>query len=126
MFTPAYAQAGDAAGGPSALLQFLPFILIFVIFYFFIIRPQQKRVKEHRDMLAALRRGDEVVTSGGLIAKITRVSEDEDEVEAEISDGVKVRVMKPTIAQVISKTEPAKGGSVKAPDSKSKATGGRI
>ena len=91
----------------EALGQFVPLILIFVIMYFLFIRPQQKKVKEHQAMIAALRRGDEIVTQGGLIGKITKVK-DETEVEVEVSDGVKVRVVRSTIAQVRSKTEPAK------------------
>ena len=103
--TPAYAQA--AGGGAGALGQFLPLILIFAIMYFLLIRPQQKKVKEHQAMVEALRRGDQVVTQGGLIGKVSKVK-DEGEVEVEIAEGVKVRVVKSTIAQVLSKTEPAK------------------
>ena len=104
--TPAYAQAagGDPLGGFGS---FVPLILIFVIFYFFLIRPQQKRAKEHKKMLEALRRGDQVVTQGGIMGKVTRVKDGEDEVEVEIADGVKVRVVRQTIASVVSKTEPA-------------------
>ncbi|MGM0585916.1 MAG: preprotein translocase subunit YajC [Pseudomonadota bacterium] len=104
--TPAYAQTagGDPLGG---LGSFVPLILIFVIFYFFLIRPQQKRAKEHKQMLEALRRGDQVVTSGGIVGKVTRVKEGEDEVEVEIADGIKVRVVRQTIANVVSRTEPA-------------------
>lgn len=88
--------------------QFVPLILIFVIMYFLLIRPQQKKVKDHQAMVAALRRGDEVVTAGGLVGKITKVKDDS-EVEVELAQGVKVRVLRPTIAQVRSKTEPAEG-----------------
>lgn len=101
--TPAYAQAAD--GGAATLIGFLPIILIFVIMYLLLIRPQQKKVKEHRAMVEALRRGDQVVTSGGLIGKITKVSDSE--VEVEVAPNIKVRVVKSTIAQVMSKTEPA-------------------
>ena len=104
--TPAYAQAAGAGDPMSALGQFVPLILIFVIFYFFLIRPQQKRAKEHRELLEKLRRGDEVVTQGGLIGKITKVKDD-DEIEVQIAEGVKVRVVRATIASVVSKTEPA-------------------
>ena len=86
---------------------FIPLILIFAIMYFLLIRPQQKKVKEHQNMVAALRRGDQVVTQGGLIGKVTKVKE-ENEIEVEVADGVKVRVLQNTIAQVLSKTEPAK------------------
>jgi preprotein translocase subunit YajC len=90
----------------EAFAQFVPLILIFVIMYFLLIRPQQKKVKEHQAMIAALRRGDEVVTAGGLIGKITKVKDDA-EVEVELVSGMKVRVVRGTIAQVRSKTEPA-------------------
>ncbi|WP_373352672.1 preprotein translocase subunit YajC [Pseudoroseicyclus sp. CXY001] len=85
----------------------LPLIAIFAIMYFFLIRPQQKKVKEHQAMVSALRRGDQVVTQGGIVGKVARVKEG-DEIEVEIAAGVTVRVVKATIAQVISKTEPAK------------------
>lgn len=90
----------------AALGQFLPLILIFAIMYFLLIRPQQKKVKEHQAMVDALRRGDQVVTQGGLIGKVTKVKED-NEIEVELAENVKVRVVKTTIAQVVSKTEPA-------------------
>ena len=90
----------------EAFAQFVPLILIFVIMYFLLIRPQQKKVKEHQAMIAALRRGDEVVTAGGLIGKISKVKDDA-EVELELATGLKVRVVRATIAQVRSKTEPA-------------------
>jgi preprotein translocase subunit YajC len=90
----------------EAFAQFVPLILIFVIMYFLLIRPQQKKVKEHQAMITALRRGDEIVTAGGLIGKITKVKDDA-EVEVELVTGMKVRVVRATIAQVRSKTEPA-------------------
>lgn len=103
--TPAFAQAaGGGAGG--AFASFVPLILIFAIMYFLLIRPQQKRAKEHQKMVAAVRRGDQVVTAGGLIGKVTKVRDD-GEIEVELSEGVKVRVVQNTIAQVRSKTEPA-------------------
>ncbi len=85
---------------------FIPLILIFAIMYFLLIRPQQKKLKEHQAMVAALRRGDQVVTQGGLIGKVSKVKDDQ-ELELEIADGVKVRVVRNTIAQVLNKTEPA-------------------
>ena len=104
--TPAYAQAaGGAAANP--IMQFLPLILIFAIMYFLMVRPQQKKAKEHKAMVEALRRGDQVITQGGVIGKVSRVKEGENEVEVEIADGVKVRVVKSTIVQVLNKTEPA-------------------
>ncbi|HAB39838.1 MAG: preprotein translocase subunit YajC [Tateyamaria sp.] len=91
----------------EAFAQFTPLILIFGIMYFLLIRPQQKKVKEHAAMVSALRRGDQVVTQGGLIGKVVKVKDD-NEVDVELSEGVKVRVVQSTIAQVLSKTEPAK------------------
>ena len=90
----------------DAIAQFVPLILIFAIMYFLLIRPQQKKVKEHQAMVGAVRRGDQVVTQGGLIGKVTKVKED-NELEVEIADGVKVRVVQSTLADVRSKTEPA-------------------
>lgn len=90
----------------GGLEQFVPLILIFLIMYFLLIRPQQKKMKEHQNMVENLRRGDMVVTQGGLIGKVSKVKED-NEIEVELAEGVKVRVVKSTIAQVLSKTEPA-------------------
>ena len=89
----------------EGLIGFVPIVFIFLIMYFLMIRPQQRKVKEHRAMVEALRRGDQVVTAGGLIGKITKVNEGE--VEIEVAQNVRVRVIKSTIAQVTSKTEPA-------------------
>ncbi|WP_299149461.1 preprotein translocase subunit YajC [uncultured Tateyamaria sp.] len=91
----------------EAFGQFIPLILIFAIMYFLLIRPQQKKVKEHAAMVSALRRGDQVVTQGGLIGKVSKVKDD-NEIEVELAEGVKVRVVQSTIAQVLNKTEPAK------------------
>ncbi len=91
----------------KALGQFIPLILIFVIFYFLLIRPQQKRIKEHKAMVEALTRGDNVVTAGGIVGKVVRVL-DNDKAELEISNNVTVQVVKSTISQVLSKTEPKK------------------
>ncbi len=102
--TPAYAQAGG--GEPSFIASLIPLILIFVIFYFLLIRPQQKRAKEHRQMVENLRRGDQVVTAGGVKGKVTKVGDDE--VEVEIAKDIKVSVIKSTISAVLSRTEPAK------------------
>ena len=86
----------------QGLVQFIPLILIFVIFYFFLIRPQQKRVKEHKEMVKNLQRGDEVITSGGIIGKVDRVMED-DRIELIIADNVKVQVIKNTIQSHLKK-----------------------
>tara|TARA_B100000945_G_scaffold319923_1_gene328455 strand:- start:716 stop:997 length:282 start_codon:yes stop_codon:yes gene_type:complete len=86
----------------SGFAQFIPLILIFVIFYFFLIRPQQKRVKEHKEMVKNLKRGDEVITSGGIIGVVERVLED-DRIELNVSEGVKVQVIKNTIQSHLKK-----------------------
>ncbi len=91
----------------EAFAQFVPLILIFAIMYFLLIRPQQKKMKEHQAMVAALRRGDQVITQGGIVGKVVKVKDD-GELELEIAEGVKVRVIQNTIATVVSKTEPAK------------------
>ena len=106
--TPAFAQtAGGAAGAGSLVSSLVPFVLIFGIMWFLLIRPQQKKVKEHRAMVEALRRGDQVLTAGGIVGKVSKVKED-GEVEVEIAEGVRVRVVKQTISAVVSKTEPVK------------------
>jgi preprotein translocase subunit YajC len=104
--TPAFAQAAEAPPAGAVFAQFLPIILIFIIFYFLLIRPQQKKMKEHRAMVEALRRGDQVVTSGGIVGKVSKVQED-GMVEVEIAEGVRVKVIKHTITTVLNKTEPA-------------------
>ncbi|MFC4670278.1 preprotein translocase subunit YajC [Seohaeicola nanhaiensis] len=91
----------------GGIMSFLPLILIFGIMYFLLIRPQQKKLKDHQAMVAALRRGDQVVTQGGIIGKVSKVKDD-GEIELEIAENVKVRVVRSTIATVLSKTEPAK------------------
>jgi preprotein translocase subunit YajC len=104
--TAAHAQDAAAAGGASTFVQFVPLVLIFVIMYFLMIRPQQKKLNDHKAMVAALRRGDQIVTGGGIVGKVTKVTEDA-MVEVEIADGVKVKVVKSSITQVLSKTDPA-------------------
>ena len=89
------------------ILQFVPFILIFVIMWFLIIRPQQRRVKDHQEMIKNVRRGDTVVTSGGIVGKVTKVTDDP-EIEVEIADGVKVKLMRGMISEVRTRGEPVK------------------
>ena len=98
---------GAAAGGSDMNVSLLPFIAIFVIMYFLILRPQQKRSKQHQDMVKNVRRGDNVVTSGGLIGKVTKVVDD-DQLEVEIADGVRVRQLKSMVSEVRAKGEPVK------------------
>lgn len=107
MFTPAYAQAATGAGGSEMLLQIVPFVLVFVIFYFLIIRPQQKKQRDHQELIKNVRRGDTVVTTGGLIGKVTKATDDA-ELEVEIAEGVRVRIARGMIADVRAKGEPVK------------------
>lgn len=104
--TAAYAQTVGGAGASSALTSFLPLVLIFGIMYLLLIRPQQKKMKDMKAMIEAVRRGDQVLTGGGIFGKVTKVGDD-GVLEVEIADGVKVKIAKQTISQVISKTEPA-------------------
>jgi preprotein translocase subunit YajC len=106
LVTPAFAQ-GLFPGGDSMLVQLLPFVLIFVIMYFLILRPQQKRAKEHAELVKNLRRGDTVITSGGLVGKVTKVVDD-DQIEVEIADGVRVRQVRGMVSGVRAKGEPVK------------------
>ncbi|MDG2268983.1 MAG: preprotein translocase subunit YajC [Alphaproteobacteria bacterium] len=103
--SPAWAQ-GAGGGGLDGLGGLLPLVLIFVVFYFLLIRPQQKKAKEHREVLSNLRRGDRIVTNGGLLGTITRVPNDT-ELMVEIADGVKVRVLRGMVAESLSKSDPA-------------------
>ncbi len=103
--TPAYAQTAVGAGGADMLMSVLPFILIFVIMYFFIIRPQRTQMKQREQMLAAVQKGDTVVIGGGVVGKITKIIDDK-EAEVEIATGVKVRVVRSLIADVRAKGTP--------------------
>ncbi|MDB6177553.1 preprotein translocase subunit YajC [Paracoccus sp. Z330] len=107
--TPAFAQAAGSGGAASPIMQFVPLILIFAIMYFLMIRPQQKRAKQHREMVASLSKGDHVVTQGGVIGKVASVRDDE--IEVEIAQGVKVRIVRATVAQVVNKTQPVAANS---------------
>ncbi|MFC7052966.1 preprotein translocase subunit YajC [Hansschlegelia quercus] len=107
--TSAFAQgaSGAAPGGTDFLIQLLPFILIFVIMWFLILRPQQKRAKAHQEMIKNVRRGDTIVTSGGIIAKVSKVVDDT-EIQIEIADNVRARLARSMIAEVRTKGEPVK------------------
>ena len=129
LITPAHAQSlfgGD--GASSTLVQIAPLALIFVVFYFFLIRPQQQKAREQKQMLAAIRRGDRVVTGGGLIGTVAKVSGD-DELLVELADGVRVRAVRSTIASVLTRSEPAAAKSGRdggdEPDEEKKAGGKR-
>jgi preprotein translocase subunit YajC len=106
VITPAFAQTAALPGGSDLFVQMMPFVLIFIIMYFLLIRPQQKRVKTHQEMIKNVRRGDTVVLNSGMIAKVTKVIDDT-EAEVEIADNVKVKVIKSMIADVRNKAEPA-------------------
>ncbi|UJQ95060.1 preprotein translocase subunit YajC [Mariluticola halotolerans] len=103
--TPAYAQAAGGAGAGEILTSLAPILILIVIFWFLIFRPQQKRMKAHQAMLSSVRRGDTVVTTGGIVGKVTKVVEGED-LEVEISQGVKVKIVRSMISDVRSKSEP--------------------
>lgn len=113
--TAAYAATGGGATGPSMLMQLVPFVLIIAVFYFLLIRPQQQRMKAHQEMVESLRRGDHVVTGGGLIGKIVRVNGDEATVE--LAENVRVKVLRSTITEVRAKTEPAPANDANADES---------
>ena len=108
LISPAYAQAATPDAGllGGGFGQMIPIILIFVIFYFLMIRPQQKKMKDHRALLEAVRRGDRIVTNGGLIGLVTKVIAEERQLEVEVADGVRIRVMRDMVSTVMSKTEP--------------------
>ncbi len=122
LISPAYAQAaGD--GGAGGMLQLLPLVLIFVVFYFLLIRPQQKKMKAHRTMVEALKRGDKVITGGGLVGTVTKAP-DGGEVQVEIADGVRVKVMRHTIQEILTKPQPAAKAGEKKPANDTGASGG--
>lgn len=108
----AYAQAATPPAAGFDPMAFVPLVLIFIVFYFLLIRPQQKKMKEHKSMIDALRRGDRIVTAGGIIGTVTRVTGD-DEAVVEIAEGVRVRVVRGTISTVLAKPEPGKADRTK-------------
>ena len=109
MFNFAFAQTatGGASGGMDLVLQMAPFGVILVIMYFLILRPQQKKAKDHRDLVSNVRRGDTVVTTGGLIGRVTKATDDA-EIELELTTNVRVRLLRQMIAEVRAKGEPVK------------------
>ena len=118
LISPAFAQS---AGGGGDLTSLLPFVLIFVVFYFFLIRPQQKRAREHREMVSQLRRGDKVITSGGLVGTVTKSVDDQETVEVEIAKDVKVNIMRTMIADKRSKDEKKNAAKAEEPKKSSLA-----
>ena len=103
--SPAWAQ-GAGGGGLGGMEQLLPLVLIFVVFYFLLIRPQQKKAKVHREMLGNLRRGDRIVTNGGLMGTVSKVGEGDDILKVEIAEGVVVEVRRGMVAEGVSRSEP--------------------
>lgn len=114
LISPAFAQAG---GGPAGfdLISLMPLLLIFVVFYFLLIRPQQKKMKTHRDMIGALKRGDKVLTAGGIIGTIIKV-EDDATLLVEIAREVRVRVARSTISDLVTKPQPVAKDQPAAPE----------
>jgi preprotein translocase subunit YajC len=113
LISPAHAQSLFGGGNTDMITSLLPFILIFVIMYFLILRPQQKRVKQHAEMVKNVRKGDTVITSGGLVGRVTKVVDD-DQVEIEVADGVRVRQMRSMVSDVRAKGEPVKDDETKS------------
>jgi len=128
LISPAYAQTAAGGGGGDIFVQLMPLILIFVVFYFLLIRPQQKKIKNHKNMVEALRRGDKIVTAGGVLGTVTKVQDNE--LQVEIAEGVRIRVVRSTVSEVLSKTEAAdkaqgKGGTAKASSGPANDDGGK-
>jgi preprotein translocase subunit YajC len=113
LISPAYAQSPFGGGSTDMLTSLLPFVLIFVIMYFLILRPQQKRVKQHAEMVKNVRKGDTVITSGGLVGRVTKVVDD-DQIEVEVAEGVRVRQMRQMVTDVRAKGEPVKDEDAKS------------
>ncbi len=107
LITPAFAQSVPGMPSSETILQFVPFVLIFVIMWFLIIRPQQRRAREHQEMIKGVRRGDTVVSSGGILGRVTKVTEDP-EIEVEIAEGVRVKLLRTMISEVRTRGEPVK------------------
>jgi preprotein translocase subunit YajC len=117
LISEAWAQTGGGAGGSDFLVQLFPLILIFVVFYFLLIRPQQAKVKAQREMLGGVKRGDRVVTGGGIIGLVTKVISD-NELQVELAEGVRVRIIKQTITDIVSRGESVRGAKETEDDEK--------
>ena len=113
----AWAQGAGAGGGSDFLVQLFPLVLIFIVFYFLLIRPQQSKMKAQREMLAGVKRGDRVVTGGGIIGLVTKVVSD-NELQVELAEGVRVRVLKQTITDIITRGESVRGAKDSDDDAK--------
>jgi preprotein translocase subunit YajC len=117
----AMAQTG-AGGAGSDLISFLPLIAIVIVFYFMLFRPQQQKAKKHRELLSGIRRGDRVVTAGGIIGTVSKVMSDT-ELQVEIAEGVRVRLLRGTVTEILAKTEPAKDDKGKAGEAEADKAG---
>ena len=117
LISEAWAQAGGGSGGGDFLVQLFPLILIFVVFYFLLIRPQQAKVTAQREMLSGVKRGDRVVTGGGIIGLVTKVISD-NEIQVELAEGVRVRIIKQTITDIVSRGESVRGAKDAEEDDK--------
>jgi preprotein translocase subunit YajC len=113
----AWAQGASAGGGSDFLVQLFPLVLIFIVFYFLLIRPQQSKMKQQREMLSGVKRGDRVVTGGGIIGLVTKVIGD-NELQVEVAEGVRVRILKQTITDIITRGESVRGGKETEEDDK--------
>ncbi len=111
LFPPAYAQAAGGAPAGFDFISLMPLVLIFVVFYFLLIRPQQKKMKTHRDMIGAVKRGDKVLTGGGIIGTVVKVEEGEDVLLVEIAKDIRVRVARGTVSDVLNKPQAARGSA---------------
>jgi preprotein translocase subunit YajC len=122
LISPAYAQAAPAAGG-DMFVSILPLVLIFVVFYFLLIRPQQAKAKQHRTLIEGLKKGDQVLTAGGIVGKVTRI-EGDNTLMVEIAQGVVVKVARSTITDVVNKPVPANTSNDNAAKAGQKSLGG--
>jgi preprotein translocase subunit YajC len=114
LISPAYAQAAAPAAGGDMFMSLLPLVLVFVIFYFLLIRPQQTKMKQHRQMLDNLKKGDQIVTGGGIVGKITRVEQSDNSLVVEIAPNTQVKVLRQTVSDLFSKPLPASGNDNRA------------
>jgi preprotein translocase subunit YajC len=126
LFSPAYAQAAGGAPAGFDFISLMPLVLIFVVFYFLLIRPQQKKMKTHRDMISAIKRGDRVLTGGGLIGTVIKVEDSDDVVLVEIAKDIRVRVVRSTISDVLNKPQSARAAQGKAEGSAETAPKGGL
>ena len=117
LISPAYAQGVGGAGGGDFLIQIAPLILIFVVFWFFLIRPQQQKAKQHREMVANLRRGDQVLTGGGIVGRVAKLVDDH-YIQVEIADNVRVKVARTSVSDVLTKGEPVRASAKSKDDDK--------